>query len=72
MLARRIAVRPVNKAALLVPDILAGKTYRVSYFQIFDSRGKVRIVCNQDCLPGRDAYDKSLMGKTRGVVGKQS
>src|SRR6266545_4398757 len=58
-----VAMCPVNRSALFVPLIFAEKSYFVANLERDNSRCKVNIVGNQDCLARFEFKDNSLMSK---------
>ena len=61
-------MRPVNNAALRIPNIFAEKTDRIAFFQIVNSRGEFDVVLDQHGLARCEADDESLVRTTRSVV----
>lgn len=55
---------PVDKPALLVPNILAGKAYGVTDLKVLDGGGDICVVLDQHSLAGGSTDDKTLMRRT--------
>jgi len=68
MPASRIVVRPMNRSALFVPDIFTVKANAVADRESADARGDVDVVCDKECLSGRELNDESLMSRTFLIV----
>ena len=59
---------PVDKAALLVPDVFARKADSITSLQDFDTWCDLDIMVDQYRLPRRKPQDKSLMTQSLSVV----
>jgi hypothetical protein len=70
MTVLRIAMRPVDDAAPLIPLILAVELDRVSRLERADAPGEIDIVRDQHRVPRREAHDETLMAAAFIVVGK--
>ena len=68
MASGRIAVRPMDNAALLGPFVFAVKADRITFFQAFDFVGQVDIVRHQKRLPAGQLQDKPLVARTFFVI----
>jgi hypothetical protein len=61
MLSRRIAVRPVHKAALSVPNVFSVKSNSVAFIQVIYPGSELDIVLYEYSLAGGEADDESLV-----------
>lgn len=57
----RIVMRPMHDTAKVVPFIFAVELNSVANLNGTDSLCEIDVVRNEDCLPGRQAQDKTLM-----------
>jgi len=62
---------PMYYPALFIPFVLALKLDSVARTNRFDSRGKIDVVCNQQCLTGRQSNDEFLVPAALGIVSQQ-
>jgi len=70
MAAAGIVMGPVHDATFGIPFVFPGKFYRVASFQVFDSRGQIDVVGNEEGSARRQAQDEPLMATAPGVVRK--
>ena len=68
----RIMVRPVDDPTFFVPDILAVKADAVACLKAVDSRGDVKVVCNQQCLSRGKLNDESLVSPPVQIVSQNA
>ncbi len=54
-------MRPMDYTTKVVPFIFAVELHSVANLNGTDSRCEIDVVRDKDCLPGRQAQDKSLM-----------
>src|SRR5206468_1372050 len=67
---RRIAMRPMEDAALLVPDIFAAKLDDVAASQRLDAASQIDVMRDEDG-EAVDIHQEALMSRALSVIAKQ-
>jgi len=70
--ARRIVVRPVDEAALIVPHVLALELDLITDAEVLHARRDIDVVHDQYRLARREQHEKPLMPVPLVVIGKHT
>src|SRR3546814_12267214 len=71
MATRRVAMRPVHDAAILVPRVFAAEGDEIAFVQTLDARRQIDVVRNQHGLAGIELEDEALMLAAVAIIRQQ-